>query len=392
MPMSKVYSFGNKTLIIWLVSTFFVLSSASAQSVTCFAGVQASLDDSCRVIIDASTMGSADLRTFDPDDFELTITSYDDSSINGVEAFVDGIFVEGTVGSRIQFTQPGDFIVSVKRLSSGIACWGRITVENKLPPVLTGDCMCPDTATVVTPECTFTCADISDFMYSNEISADLNPLFMDNCGAATNVTPIDVLTPDTVCGGYIITRTWRASMFSISGVTYRTIGCRQKFRFTPIDSSMIKAPNRLVTVECGTETDPASLRNFFSDSSRFPNADPNDAINNSYPSVALSSNAPRFDTTVVTVQVSRDSTSMETIGLADGTYITGTVIHKFKVDSSFVVITELPTIRSLGVDDEDVERFCQVFTQFSDTDLIFPDDSCPNTLSLIHISEPTRPY
>ena len=183
-------------------------------------------------------------------------------------------------------------------------------------------------------------------------------------------------------------------MFSMSGVTSRVVGCRQKFRFTPIDSSMIMAPNKLVTVECGTETDPASLRNFFSDSSRFPNADPNDPINNSYPSVALSSNAPRFDTTVVTVQVSRDSTSMETIGLADGTYITGTVIHKFTVDSSFVVITELPTIRPLGVDDEGVERFCQVFTQYSDTDLIFPDDSCPNTYKFVrtwkHVNWCTR--
>ena len=394
MPMSKVYSLGNRTILIWLVSTIISISGLSAQGLTCFGGLQASLDDACEVVIDASDILVSFPDPFVEGDFEITVTAQEGSSLDGVRAEISGGFLPLNFGSRIQFTEPGNFIVSVENIRTGVSCWGEFTVENKLPPVLVGDCMCPETATVVTPECTFTCADINDFMSSDELSADLNPLFMDNCGAATNVTPMDVLTPDTVCGGYIITRTWSASMFSMSGVTSRVVGCRQKFRFTPIDSSMITAPNRQVTVECGTETDPASLRNFFSDSSRFPNADPNDAILNSFPSVALSPDAPQFDTTVVTVQVTRDSTSMQTVEVADGIFLEGEVHHEITVDSSFLVITELPTIRPLGVDDEGVERFCQVFTQYSDTDLIFPDDSCPNTYKFVrtwkHVNWCTR--
>jgi len=94
--------------------------------------------------------------------------------------------------------------------------------------------------------------------------------------------------------------------------------------------------------------------------------------------VPLSRDEPQFDTTTITVQVPRDSSSIETIELADGTSFIGTVIHKIIVDSSFIVITQLPSIRPLGIDDEDVERFCQVFTQYSDSDLIFPDANCPN--------------
>jgi len=394
MPMSKVYSLGNRAILLWLVLTIIFLPGLSAQGLTCFGGLQASLDDACEVVIDASDILVSFPDPFVEGDFEITVTAQEGSSLDGVRAEISGGFLPLNFGSRIQFTEPGNFIVSVENVLTGVSCWGEFTVENKLPPVLIGDCMCPDTATVVIPECTFTCADISDFMSSDAISADLNPVFMDNCGEATNVMPTDVLTPDTVCGGYFITRTWSASMFSSHGVTSRVVGCRQRFRFTPIDSSMITAPNRQVTVECGTETDPASLRNFFSDSSRFPNAEPNDAILNSYPSVALSTDAPRFDTTIVTVQVTRDSTSMQTVEVADGIFIDGEVHHEITVDSSFLVITELPTIRLLGEDDEGVERFCQVFTQYSDTGLIFPDDSCPNTYKFVrtwkHVNWCTR--
>ena len=394
MPMSKVYSLGNRAILLWLVLTIISLSGLSAQGLTCFGELQASLDDACEIAIDASDLLVSVPQPFVERDYEITVTAQEGSSLDGVRAEISGGFLPLNVGSRIQFTEPGNFIVSIRNTRTGVSCWGEFTVENKLPPVLLGDCMCPVTATEVSPECTFTCADITDFMDSDMLSADLNPIFMDNCGEATNVSPTNVLTQDAECGGYIITRTWSASMFSESGMNSRVVGCQQKFRFIPIDSSTITSPKIKVTVDCGTETDPASLRNFFSDNSRFPNADLDEAIRCAYPSVPLSIDGPRFDTTVVTVQVTRDSTSMQTVEVADGIFLDGVVHHEIMVDSSFEVITRLPNVRPLGVDDAGIEKFCQVFTQYSDTDLIFPDANCPNSYKFVrtwkHVNWCTR--
>ncbi len=354
MPMRKIYPLWSNVLLIWLAALFFSPSSLAGQSMTCFQGLQASLDDSCRVVIDATTFspGLAPPLT----DYELTITAKDGSSLDGVQYDSSGTYVQGNVGSIIRFTEPGSFTVSVKRLSSGISCWGSLDVENKLPPALIGDCMCPDTATVVTPECTFTCADIEDFLSDPTLTAELNPQYLNNCGTPSTIVPEDVISNDSICGGYIITRTWKAQLMTAHGTMIKTLGCKQKFKFNPIDSSDILSPKSKVIVECGIETDPESLRNYFSDTTYFTNPDVDSAIFCSYPSIEIDS-VNRYDSTLITVQLDKDS--------------------------SYYMKFKLPRFRPVGPRKTGVEQFCKVFATYSDTDKIIPDDGCPNSYKFV---------
>ena len=116
MPMSKVYSLGNRTILIWLVSTIISISGLSAQGLTCFGGLQASLDDACEVVIDASDILVSFPDPFVEGDFEITVTAQEGSSLDGVRAEISGGFLPLNFGSRIQFTEPGNFIVSVENI------------------------------------------------------------------------------------------------------------------------------------------------------------------------------------------------------------------------------------------------------------------------------------
>ena len=112
MPMSKVYSLGNKAILLWLVSTILSISGLSAQGLTCFSGLQASLDDACEIAIDASDILVSFPDPFVEGDFEITVTAQEGSTLDGVRAEISGAFLPLNVGSRIQFTEPGNFVVS----------------------------------------------------------------------------------------------------------------------------------------------------------------------------------------------------------------------------------------------------------------------------------------
>ncbi len=380
--MSKFYAFGGKVLLLWFLSLMFVQISANAQSMTCFGGLQASLDEQCEIVMSPRTMAPGIPITFDTSNYEITVKAESGSDLDGVMADSSGVWISSNVGSLIQFTEPGNFVISVKNLTSGVACWGEFNVEDKLPPRLEGDCMCPDTASVITDECMFTCANLEEFLNDTSFTTGLNPMYMDNCGQSTDVIHEDEVTNDSLCGGYIVTRTWKAKLVTAHGETYKTVGCKQKFKFTPIDSSDIFSPKSKVVVECGIDTDPESLRNYFSDISYFENPSLDSAIFCSYPYYKGYEGPDRYDSTKMTVQVERDSTSREMV-LIGGVWTLADVIHHLTVDSSYYYKFKLPRYRPVGQNQSGHEKYCKILATYSDTDKIVPDDNCPNQYKFV---------
>jgi uncharacterized repeat protein (TIGR01451 family) len=72
------------------------------------------------------------------------------------------------------------FMVSVRNLCTGQSCWGNMTVEDKLPPII--DCVCAaDTGGEV---CTISCLLIDDILAGN-IPEEIRPVVVDDCCGAT---------------------------------------------------------------------------------------------------------------------------------------------------------------------------------------------------------------
>lgn len=331
MPMSKLYVFRRGFFALWLFAFPALLMS---QGLSCLGGLRASLDEQCEIVISANSMVIGLPSVFDTNRYEITVTPMIGSSLNGVMTGSGLGFISGNVGSLIQFTEPGAFTVSVEDLNTGISCWGDFYVEDKLPPRLSSDCMCPDTATVVTPECTFSCASIDEFYQDSSMTTALNPSYQDNCGQAVNVFFEDELINDSLCGSYYIFRTWKAKLVTEAGESDQIIGCKQKFKFDAIDNTDILSPESRVIVECGIDIDPESLRNYFSDTSYFTNPNLNTAVKNSFPY------------------------TIDNVG--------GQIVN-----------------RPISLETTDVQQYCKIVATYTDTDRIIPDVNCPHAYKIV---------
>lgn len=286
MPMSKNYFAKQSVLALWcfLAISIFNIDTLSAQGLTCTAELQASLSDSCRVEIDASTYVRS-LTASDVLDYTLIVTP-----IHGDESGVytsSGIaFVAGTIGPYIRFTKPGSFMVSVKDTLTGVSCWGTIHVEDKLPPRLVGECECPDEVGVaVSEECTFNCASLATMHGDTSYTSDFNPVFRDNCDSIVPVSFYDRIEHDTICGNAYLVRSWTYSYYDVQKGKFiqNEIGCRQRFLFESIDMDSIKAPKSTLVVGCNIDPDPSSLREHLLDSLHYPTAHADSVIACVYP-------------------------------------------------------------------------------------------------------------
>jgi len=204
----------------------------------------------------------------------------------------------GPQGEFLLFSEPGEFIVSVVRKSDGITCWGDLRVEDKLLPFAV-DCPCAEGAPPA-PECFLSCAALPEFRNQTDVSgaAGLNPVFMDNCEVTVDVSFRDEVTQDTGCGNYIITRTWTSTGPDADGILVpRDLRCVQRFIFESTNVvDAVVPPSDRVEVTCGIETDPMSLREFFSDTSFFPNPNLDTALVRAYPTITAT--VPGFGTTL----------------------------------------------------------------------------------------------
>ena len=287
MPMGKIYySIRYCFLFLGLLISY----ESFGQSLACNNGVNISMDQNCEVTMDASHILKGADALANPRNYLLSVKTLDGAVPQDVlvydastSSFSDSI---GPQGEFLLFSHPGEYIVTVVRKSDGLQCWGDLRVEDKLPP-FTDDCPCA-AASPPSAECFFKCAAIPTIKNSDIVTGDagLNPVFRDNCGVITDVSFRDELTQDTACGEWIITRTWTALVPDGSGAMVpRDLNCVQRFFFEALGVDAIIPPSDIVTVTCGIDTDPESLRNYFSDTTFFPNPNLDTALVRSYPTL-----------------------------------------------------------------------------------------------------------
>ncbi len=291
MPKSYLTLISRRLNELWyLTLVYFVCIiplSGQGNSVSCHGALQVSLDVNCEAEINGLTILTGESPFDKPTDFLVTVT--EKGTYNVPPSVFSGsgsglTFSNTNSGEFIRFTEPGNFVVSVERKSSGLSCWGYVYVENKLPPA-PENCACPDTATVIADSCRFSCASIELFFQNAVVtdSAGLNPEFVKNCASSEDPVFSDELVEDTICGNWYIIRTWKAKVTNSHGTQVSALNCKQKFLFEAIESEDIHPPKSKVTVDCGVSTHPDSLLAYFSNTSIFPDANKDDAVACAYP-------------------------------------------------------------------------------------------------------------
>ncbi len=290
--MSKIYSMRTFVLFIRYCAVFVFMSFAgtiSGQSLACNGGVNISMDSNCEVIMSSKHILKGPDANADSTGFILTIKNHDGTFPNDlmVKPHPDGTFRPGYRGVLIKFSHPGEYVVSVQRISDGVNCWGNLRIEDKLLP-FTRECPCSELSNPLDEKCFFNCSSVGLVLNSDSITqiAGINPVFVDNCSDTGKVTFEDVLTPDTICGGWIITRTWKTLVSDFHGDNIlKDLNCVQKFVFKSTGPDPILPPSKKVVVRCGIDTDPKSLRTYFSDTTYFFNPDPDTALVRAYPTL-----------------------------------------------------------------------------------------------------------
>jgi len=91
-------------------------------TLACNNNVQVSLNGSCEAIIspDIVLEGEESIPGYDPANYTVTI--------------------DGVTGSTVTLETPGVYTASINELTTGNSCWGTITVEDKLAPLVECDC------------------------------------------------------------------------------------------------------------------------------------------------------------------------------------------------------------------------------------------------------------
>ena len=93
---------------------------ATPSNIACNNNVQVSLDEDCSVAVLPDMVLEGDAPCYD--DYQVTITGLNGQSLGN-------ILTGANIGQKLK--------VTIRHLVSGNTCWGNITVEDKLPPVLT---------------------------------------------------------------------------------------------------------------------------------------------------------------------------------------------------------------------------------------------------------------
>ena len=167
-------------------------------NLVCNDNVTISLDESCSLTLNAD------------DILEGTYLCYDDYRVelDRTLPLGNGPWLPGILGpSDVHHT----YAVRVVHIPSSNSCWGFLSVEDKLPPVM----QCPCTATEPTEGCTFTCADKNGIL--NGSIATPTPVAVDGCeGPITTI----VNSPN-VPGANLYKKGHGQSTFPMHGYVHR---------------------------------------------------------------------------------------------------------------------------------------------------------------------------
>lgn len=168
----------RKTLSQALLTVALVLAALlpqiSAQSPCALAcdGAQVSLDQNCMAVVTVSMVAADTLQCPDGDFTVYVIT------LQGDTIPTSPVLTQAEIGMTL--------IASVYDENSGQSCWSFITVEDKLPPMVS--CNCPDVGPdEVTPECIVNCLEAIEYP---------GPTLLENCpGDAHIILLSESITP-----------------------------------------------------------------------------------------------------------------------------------------------------------------------------------------------------
>ena len=135
------------------------------------------------------------------------------------------------------------FKVAVTSECSGQSCWGLVTVEDKLPPII--DCVCP-----LEDSCTIDCRQIQQFL-EGTIPDSLRPEVIDNCCGTTTLVTTNIDVDFASCGGGFVRVDWLATDASGNIAT-----CSQQFDIVPLTLDSLTFPPDFEG-ECGESSDPS---------------------------------------------------------------------------------------------------------------------------------------
>jgi hypothetical protein len=209
--------------------TFFSISEISAQALACNDNVQVSLNLDCEANI---TPG-------------MILEGEDEDLLPNYVVTIGG--VSGTIVSS-----PGVYSVTVTDITNDNSCWGNITVEDKLAPIIEA-CDCPVGNT--DPECEFLCTDL-DGILNGTVNVP-QPIVAENCGNYDSEYS-DLIT-DGGCGEKIITRDW---IFT-DDAGNQSMGCTQEFRTLAVSIGDIVAPVSPVILPCGADVSMPAIVDYF---------------------------------------------------------------------------------------------------------------------------------
>jgi len=217
------------TIVAIFAFFLLTLSEMSAQALACNDNVQVSLNLDCEADI---TPG-------------MILEGEDEDLLPNYVVNIEGI--SGTI-----VTTPGVYAVTVTDMTNDNSCWGNITVEDKLAPIIE-DCACPVGNT--DPDCQFLCTDLDGIL--NGTVQVPQPVVFENCG--NFISQFSDVISEGGCGEKIITRDW---IFT-DDAGNQTTGCTQQFITLPVSTSDIVAPVSPVILPCASDVSMPAIVDFF---------------------------------------------------------------------------------------------------------------------------------
>ncbi len=233
LSWSKFIPAYRLALSSFLLIVFAQAGTGQIQQIACNSDVQVSLDGDCRAVITPLMILQGNPAQFGP---PFTVR-------------VSGIAVTQPYSHPVVLN-PGNYTVTITN-SQGNSCWGKIKVEDKLPPQV--DCACPEGNT--DPACSFKCTDEAGFLAGTLVYP--RPIVDENCSSYT--TSFSDETVNTTCGSKRIRRTWQFT--DVYG--NKSIPCTSEYSFTAVTLAEVTPTYNNIQKTCGVNTSPAGIYAFF---------------------------------------------------------------------------------------------------------------------------------
>ena len=208
---------------------FLSVSDMAAQALACNDNVQVSLNPDCEANITPA----------------MILEGEDENNLPNYIVTIEG--VSGTIVST-----PGVYSVTVTDITNDNSCWGNITVEDKLAPVIDD---CPCAVGNSDPECQFLCTDLEGILDGTLTVPQ--PTVTENCG--NYISEFSDNVTEGGCGEKIITRDW---IFT-DDAGNQTVGCTQQFTTLAVSTSDILPPVSPVIMTCGADASMPAIVDYF---------------------------------------------------------------------------------------------------------------------------------